>query len=53
MSNDVRELMLLFGDQDLGKTWELDNAVKTPETYQLASDIVLYASPHAEAHCAT
>jgi len=44
LSNGVRELMLLLPDQDPGKTWQLNRPKAEPSHFEVAANILLYAS---------
>jgi hypothetical protein len=44
LSNGVREIMMLLANGDPAKNWQLRNEVIKPESFQLMSDIFLYAT---------
>lgn len=44
LSNGVRELMLLVGQDDLGRAWNARADRSRPEAFQLGANVYLYAS---------
>jgi hypothetical protein len=44
LSNGARELMILIPIQDAAKYWQLRSFLSRPEAFDLASNIILYAS---------
>jgi hypothetical protein len=43
LGNGVRELMILTGDSDPAKHWQLEDITKNTPDFELADDVVLYA----------